>query len=234
MAKALLSEFRIGGDVIDRVASHPAPETELLFSPYSVGNADTAGGEVTAESPPAGGVQEAVDTEGERSEDSAAAGSELRFEREGLFHLFTVGEIAYRIGGVRQLFVTSLKVNIRASSGGSSYYDSLDLYAAKARTGFAQAVARTFGAELARVEKDLVLILEHLERERDAALKSGNRKAAVVMSSGDRELGLSLLRDPDLFERIVDDMTAMGYVGEDLNKQLVYLAAGGPPRPPTK
>jgi hypothetical protein len=34
-----------------------------------------------------------------------------------------------------------------------------------------------------------------------------------------------LLRDPDLFGRIVDDMTAMGYVGEDLNKQLVYLAA---------
>jgi hypothetical protein len=134
------------------------------------------------------------------------------------------------VGGVRQLFVTSLKVNIRASyagesSGGSSYYDSLDLYAAKARTGFAQALARTFGTELARVEKDLVLILEHLERERDEALRSGNRKAAVVMSSSDRELGLSLLRDPRLFDRIVDDMTALGYVGEDLNKQLVYLAA---------
>jgi hypothetical protein len=224
MAKALLKEFRIGGDVIDRVATLPSPETELLFSPYSVGSAAMEHGD-TAESPPAGGASEAADTEGERSEDDAAAGTELHFERDGLFHLFTVGEIAYRVGGVRQLFVTSLKVNIRASCGGSSYYDSLDLYAAKARTGFAQALARTFGAELARVEKDLVLILEHLERERDEALKSGNRKAAVVMSSADRELGLSLLRDPDLFERIVDDMTAMGYVGEDLNKQLVYLAA---------
>jgi hypothetical protein len=216
MAKALLKEFRIGGDVIDRVA---APETELLFSPNS------AGSTATAESPPAGGMHEAAATEGERGGDDAAAGSELRFERDGLFHLFTVGEITYRVGGVRQLFVTSLKVNIRATSGGGSYYDSLDLYAAKARSGFAQALARTFGTELARVEKDLVLILEHLEKERDEALKSGNRRAAVVMSAADRELGLSLLRDPRIFERIVDDMSSLGYVGEDLNKQLIYLAA---------
>jgi len=216
MAKALLKEFRIGGDVIDRVA---APETELLFPPNS------AGSTATAESPPAGGMHEAAATEGERGGDDAAAGSELRFERDGLFHLFTVGEITYRVGGVRQLFVTSLKVNIRATSGGGSYYDSLDLYAAKARSGFAQALARTFGTELARVEKDLVLILEHLEKERDEALKSGNRRAAVVMSAADRELGLSLLRDPRIFERIVDDMSSLGYVGEDLNKQLIYLAA---------
>jgi len=219
MAKALLAEFRIGGDVIDRVAAPPNPDTDLLFPPNSVGS------EATAESPPAGEFQEAAATAGEEHGDSAATGNELRFERDGLFHLFTIGEITYRVGGVRQLFVTSLKVNIRASSGGSSYYDSLDLYAAKARTGFAQALARTFGAELARVEKDLVLILEHLERERDEALRTGNRKAAVVMSTADRELGLSLLRDPRLFDRIVDDMTALGYVGEDLNKQLVYLAA---------
>jgi len=221
MAKALLAEFRIGGDVIDRLAPQAVavPDTDLLFPPNSVGS------EATAESPPAGGAQEAADTEGERSGDDAAAPSELRFERDGLFHLFTVGDIAYRVGGVRQLFVTSLKVNIRATSGGGSYYDSLDLYAAKARSGFAQALARTFGTELARVEKDLVLILEHLEKERDEALKSGNRRAAVVMSAADRELGLSLLRDPRIFERIVDDMSSLGYVGEDLNKQLVYLAA---------
>ena len=229
MAKALLAEFRIGGDILDRLApptaaAPDAPETGLLFPP----NSGRSG--ATPESKTAGEAQKVADTEGGSRSADTAAGSELRFERDGLFHLFRIGEISYRVGGVRQLFVTSLKVNIRASyagesSGGSSYYDSLDLYAAKARTGFAQALARTFGTELARVEKDLVLILEHLERERDEALRSGNRKAAVVMSSSDRELGLSLLRDPRLFDRIVDDMTALGYVGEDLNKQLVYLAA---------
>jgi hypothetical protein len=129
------------------------------------------------------------------------------------------------VGGGRQLFVTSLKVNIRATFDGSSYYDSLDLYAAKARTGFAQAVARSFGVELARAEKDLVLILEYLERERDEALRRGNAKEPVQVSQPDRELGLSLLRDPRLFERIIDDLSELGYVGEDLNKELLYLSA---------
>ena len=70
-----------------------------------------------------------------------------------------------------------------------------------------------------------MLILEFLERERDEALKAGTKKKAVELSAEGRELGLSLLCDPRLFERIVDDMSALGYVGEDLNKQLVYLAA---------
>jgi hypothetical protein len=227
MAKALLREFKIGGDVIDRVSADPAEAEALSFSavaPHSEGNA------VPPESPPAGALPEIAATEGDNGRTAAAApgaaaSEELRFERDGLFQVFTIGALEYRVGGVRQLFVTSLKVNIRASTGGSSYYDSLDLYAAKSRTGFAQALARTFGTELARVEKDLVLILEYLERERDEALKTGNRKTVAPVSAADRELGLSLLRDPELFTRIVDDMSALGYVGEDLNKVLVYLAA---------
>jgi hypothetical protein len=227
MAKALLSEFRIGGDVIDRVAPSAPPEP----IPFLALSSNSAGGSPT-ESPPAGALSEGRPdvrpsdvTEGDSTENNAAAKDELRFERDGLFQIFRIGELTYRVGGVRQLFVTSLKVNIRASSDGSSYYDSLDLYAAKARGGFAQALARAFGTELARVEKDLVLILEYLERERDEALKMGNKKAAVEISAADRELGLSLLRDPQLFERIETDMSSLGYVGEDLNKELVYLAA---------
>ena len=227
MAKALLREFKIGGDVIDRVAVAPVAAAPVPSKFSSLNSVRTT---VPAESPPAGAPPVAVaiqatDTSSAAAAPVAAASEELRFERDGLFQVFTIGALEYRVGGVRQLFVTSLKVNIRASTGGSSYYDSLDLYAAKSRSGFAQALARTFGTELARVEKDLVLILEYLERERDEALKTGNRKAVAPVSAADRELGLSLLRDSRLFERIVEDMSALGYVGEDLNKVLVYLAA---------
>ena len=78
---------------------------------------------------------------------------------------------------------------------------------------------------MARVERDLVLILERLEAERDTALRMGNKKAVVEMSATDRALGLSLLTDPQLFSRIVEDLSALGYVGEDLNKELLYLCA---------
>ena len=36
---------------------------------------------------------------------------------------------------------------------------------------------------------------------------------------------MELLTSPTLFEQIVSDMDALGYVGEELNKQLVYIAA---------
>jgi energy-coupling factor transporter ATP-binding protein EcfA2 len=223
MAKALLSEYKIGGDVIDRVVApsstpEAAPEAEPLpfapLPPHSAGSDAQEQGD-SPESKATGGTSKAA----------ATTTGELGCERDGLFHQFRIGEMSYRVGGVRQLFVTSLKVNIRASSGGASYYDSLDLYAAKARTGYAQALARSFGVELARAEKDLVLILEYLERERDEALRRGNEKEPVAVSAADRELGLSLLRDPRLFERIAEDLSALGYVGEDLNKELVYLCA---------
>ena len=38
-------------------------------------------------------------------------------------------------------------------------------------------------------------------------------------------IGLDFLKSVDLFQQIVDDMTTLGYVGEDLNKQLIYLCA---------
>jgi DNA-binding GntR family transcriptional regulator len=220
MAKALLAEYRIGGDVIDRVAA-PPPAEPSIYLPLHSG----ARGASPESSPTVVGAAEASpETAAEKTEQDHGD-SELRFERDGLFHVFTIGAITYRLGGVRQLFVTCLRVNIRAKYEALSYYDSLDLYAAKARTGFAQAFARATGAELARVEKDLVLILERLEAERDEALRAGSRKATIEVSAADRELGLSLLRDPRLFERIVSDMSALGYVGEDLNKELLYLCA---------
>jgi hypothetical protein len=225
MAKALLKEFRIAGDVIDRVAPHAsAPGATPEPIPFIALSSNSAGSS-PAESPPAGALPHADATEGSDRGDEAAAGCELRCDRDGLFHVFRIGDLTYRVGGVRQLFVTSLKVNIRATFDGSSYYDSLDLYAAKARTGFAQAVARSFGVELARAEKDLVLILEYLERERDEALRRGNAKESVQVSGPDRELGLSLLKDPNIFARIIDDLSELGYVGEDLNKELLYLCA---------
>ena len=63
MAKALLAEFRIGGDVIDRVARPLPPRSELLFFPKLRGKRSSRG-----VAPGRGSYREAADTEGERSE----------------------------------------------------------------------------------------------------------------------------------------------------------------------
>ena len=220
MAKSLLADYKLKGDVIDRLAPERAAEAEHEAEPSPV-LFHNSSGDLPDESPPVGLAQgdDAI------TMIDSVPSDELTCERDGLFQVFTVGEISYRLGGVKSLFVTSLRVNVRASNGEASYYDSLDLYAARNRSGFAAALHRAWGAEPSRVERDLVLILEHLERERDEALRAGSKRAVVTMSAADRELGMELLKDTRLFTRIVDDLSALGYVGEELNKILLYVCA---------
>jgi len=200
MAKRLLNDFRLGGDIIDQVAGAEVP------------------------SPNSGGPSPESRPTGDGADQKAAPVAEGH-RRDGLFEVFKLGEVTYRVGGVKPLFVTSLRVNIRVSNDGGSYYDSLDLYMARARTGFALAVGRSFGVEAARVEKDLVVILETLEANRDRQLAEGSKKPERELSAADRQAGLELLRDPALFDRIDADLSALGYVGEKLNKWLLYLCA---------
>jgi energy-coupling factor transporter ATP-binding protein EcfA2 len=234
MAKKLLEGYTIGdggGDLIDQLSpeaggSGASPEPPPAGEP-------TARSEGSGEFSPNGGRSGDRPAAGETivpfpgTPGAAAAEKEypLRCRKDGLFDLFSIGGLEYRLGGVKPLFVTSLRVNIRAGNGKASYYDSLDLYAARNRSSFAQAVQRHLGEEPARVERDLVRVLEHLEKERDAALLRNGREEKKELTAAEKELALELLRDPRLFDRIAEDLSALGYVGETLNKQLLYLCA---------
>ena len=159
---------------------------------------------------------------------AAASGSSpehpMSVATEGERKLFTLGEIRYRVSGARDVFVASLRVNIKAESQAKRYIDNVDLYSARSRTAFAANLAALLSAEPSRIERDLVSILEHLEAERDRRLSTAEAPA-FTMSEEDKELGLAFLKDPDLVERVLSDLDALGYVGEEENKLLVYLAA---------
>jgi len=227
MAKNLLKDYRIGGDVIDQVASEPKSDDVRPVPQEQTPPAGSNSGGPSPESRPVGGTDAGPPTPAPAApvQETPSSSDSLKVVRDGLFHAFTLGGTVYRVGGVKPLFVTSLRVNLRAQSEGMNYYDSLDLYSAKARSGYALAVNRHGGIEVARVEKDLVAILEHLEKERDEQLQTSGKKTVIEVSEADRVLGLELLRDPNLFERISADLSALGYVGEDLNKHLLYLCA---------
>jgi DNA primase len=53
----------------------------------------------------------------------------------------------------------------------------------------------------------------------------GQQPAKVELTEQQRAVGLEFLRSPDLFDQVVQDMERLGYVGEELNKMLLYLAA---------
>jgi DNA primase len=147
-------------------------------------------------------------------------------EKKGSRYLFTFGSLVYRLLGVKENFVSSLRVNIQAKKEGSEdrYIDNVDLFSARSRTSFASNLAYSFDLEKARVEKDLLAILEALEEERDKAFNQ-TEEEEIILSEEEIQLGMDLLSSPDLFDRISSDTETLGYVGEDVNKRLLYIAA---------
>ena len=236
MAKTLLRDYKIGGDVIDRV-SQEAPErrarTTASVVPETLSDkplpAVSAPDRLLAPEPPAAGsaAAEVLSLELVPEADLSALErkASLSINRDGLFTVCIVDAIEYRLGGLKPVFVTSLRANVRVSAHGTSYYDSLDFYSARARSGFALAVQRSLEVESSRVERDLIMILEALEHERDKALHASSARPAIQLSNEERSAGMDLLTDPALCQRIIDDLSSLGYVGEDLNKLLLYLCA---------
>ena len=231
--KTFLDGYKIGGDLIDRItvqAEEQSSVESIFTEPPPVGAEQTLFDRVTDDAPrvvPFPGTE----PQAELSPAELVPEYPLEHRKDGLFEVFTIGDMEYRLGGVKPLFVTSLRVNIRvkapALSGGAdkNYYDSLDLYLARSRTAFASSLERALGAAPARVERDFLRIVSFLEKERDAALLRGKGKEEKEMTAAEKEAGLALLKDPALFKRITEDLSALGYVGEDLNKQLLYLCA---------
>jgi DNA primase len=163
---------------------------------------------------------------GEAGEEKKEAEKSFEISREGIKDIFKAEHITFEIVGAKEIFVTNLRVNVKAIYGGESYYDNADLSSGRSRRSLAETLAQLFGIEFRIVERDLMRILDYYAELRDRKLAEVNNvRTAVEITEEDRELGLSFLNAPDMFGAIVRDMETLGYVGENVNKQLVYLAA---------
>jgi DNA primase len=159
-------------------------------------------------------------------EQPPAEKSDFKVVKHGIKYIFTIGNITYRIVGVKEIFVSSLRVQIKAEYEGEPQWDGLDLYSSRSRTYYSNKLAEFYDIEAKIIEKHLIMILEYLEDERDRKLDElSGKKKAVEMTEEERKLGMDFLTSPDMFDQIVADMETLGYVGEDLNKQLLYIAA---------
>lgn len=150
--------------------------------------------------------------------------SDFQVKKEGQKYIFIIGKINYRILGVKKVFVTNLRVNIRAEYEDKRFPDNVDLCSARSRSTYSQILARMFELEVQRIENDLLKIMDYLEEERDRTLKEFSEEK-IELTEENRKLGMELLESPGLFERIITDLDTLGYVGEELNKLLIYIAA---------
>ena len=195
----------------------------------SVSNSLVAGDVATQSGTCASGA----DSRGSEAPPAGQVSTGVNVSKDAHAYTFVMGECAYRVTGVKELFIGTLRVNIRASvrrgpdtaDENERYYDNLDLYSARSRTAYCMNLARIFRLDPKRIEKDVIAILEYLETERDRKLLSPASPEKDELTKEEIDLGMSLLASPRLFDDIVKDMETLGYVGEDLNKKLLYLAA---------
>ena len=76
------------------------------------------------------------------------------------------------------------------------------------------------------VKRELGAVLMQLEEQQECSRQiEAEAKAPKQIPEQERREALSLLRDPELFERILKDFAHCGVVGEETNKLVGYLAA---------
>lgn len=135
----------------------------------------------------------------------------------------------YRIRGIREDFNSpSLNVGIRVSyeeNNTNYFYDSVNLYSARARLTFAKTIAFRFEVSHETILTHLETILDEIEKMREKQILSKAGVKDIEISNEEKELGLKLLNNPNVLEEIREDISTLGYIGEEMNKLLVYIIA---------
>ena len=219
---------------VDAAASSKTEESIIPARASSslAANPDKVGAEAAAEDAPEKAAKE---------ENPAAPGAAVNavdvLKNESEEVILAVGDREYRVRGLaKNPGLESLKVSLRVAwenSGGSlRHLDTLDLCVARQRESFIAAAALETTLKPELIKRDLGKVLGKLEelqetrlRDAVAGAKKGSGAEAPALSAQDRSNALSLLNDPQLLDRIIEDFAACGVVGEETNKLVGYLAA---------
>jgi len=125
---------------------------------------------------------------------------------------------------VQSALLGRLRVTVKVTRGDVFHVDTLDLYASRSRAEFARRVEKTFGVEPQTVEAALLALVVVAEKAADQEVVE-DQAAVPPLTESERAEALAFLKRPDLLDQVAKDIDALGYVGEDTNKRLLYLVA---------
>jgi DNA primase len=155
--------------------------------------------------------------------------------RDGADLFATLGTRTYRVRGWQgkksgETLTVALRVSVMTAQGERQHHDRLDLYQTRQRVAFVSAAAEECGLSVEVLKSDLgtlILVAEAAEvaAANAAASVETAQNPADAMTDADKAAALELLRAADLPERIVNDLTRCGLVGETINKLVAYLAS---------
>ena len=124
------------------------------------------------------------------------------------------GERRWRVRHIpRRPTPGSLRVNLMVGVGDRFHVDTVDLYAARQRTAFAEAAAKELHCQAEQLKEELGRALLAVE-DAQAAATVPVEAGPAPMSTQERETALEFLCSPDLLEKVVGAFGALGVVGE--------------------
>ena len=114
-----------------------------------------------------------------------------------------------------------LKVNIKCDHLKKFHIDTVDLYQAKARRAFIKDAVMLFKENPEIIEADIDKIITSTE---SYISKKKEARPLFTLTDKDRSEAYKFGKSSHLIENILSDITETGYVGEDTNKLISYLA----------
>jgi hypothetical protein len=116
-----------------------------------------------------------------------------------------------------------LEVSLRHN--GQVHRDRFDVAVEAQRRRFASSAALRTAVAMERIEPHLIALLDAVRALTAAPGGPAQSLALADLLPSDRAAALDHLAAPDLMQRIRDDLSDLGWVGEDDAKTLLYLAA---------
>jgi DNA primase len=199
----------LGGSRTERTSSPP---------PAGYSSSTSTASDVRPETPPANDMVE--------PSDSASVTVASSTDRDETY--LQIGTRRWRLRGARARGnVEGDRLNVALSihdqASGRFHLDTLDLYGARQRANFLSTAASELHVERDALVADMVHVLHEAERARDEP--RSDEAPLYEMSADEREEALTWLTSPDLLERLADDLSRLGVVGERTNLMVCYLAA---------
>ena len=142
--------------------------------------------------------------------------------------IINFGDRRYRVRGLKKnLSYDVLKINLLVSQGEAVHVDTFDLYQSRPRASFIKQASLELGINEDVIKTDIGKLLLKLEMLQDQQIKGAltdKQQSTVSINEDDTEQALTLLKSPDLLNKIINDFNRCGIVGEKTNTLVGYLS----------
>jgi DNA-binding transcriptional ArsR family regulator len=203
--------------MLDEAAPRPSSKPESVSKPAPKPVAAPTPAPPLAVVPSSPLTEKPVEVSATRDAGPDASDGSLTLRRDGIIYKARVSSLA----------LGRLRVTVKAERGSAFHVDTLDLYASRSRAEFAKRAAKALGSDADTIEQHLLAVLVEAEKMSpdDGAGAAIEAEGPPPMTDTERAEALTLLRRGDLLGQVAKDIDALGFVGEDTNKRLLYLVA---------